>query len=106
MSSTLDGSPVCIDGYCPSNSGNRILGQVTIADAIAYSYNTPAIRAFAVSFREGLKSIRPFQFSQWTREDDAFTSALGGLQYGISPYELTNAYTVFVNDGIYQPKHR
>ncbi|WP_410502582.1 transglycosylase domain-containing protein [Exiguobacterium acetylicum] len=103
LSSTLDGSPVCIDGYCPSNSGNRILGQVTIADAIAYSYNTPAIRAFAVSFREGLKSIRPFQFSQWTREDDAFTSALGGLQYGISPYELTNAYTVFVNDGIYQP---
>ncbi|MER2123821.1 MAG: transglycosylase domain-containing protein [Exiguobacterium indicum] len=103
LSSTLDGSPVCIDGYCPSNSGNRILGQVTIADAIAYSYNTPAIRAFAVSFREGLKSIRPFQFSQWTREDDAFTSALGGLQYGISPYELTNAYTVFVNDGIYRP---
>ncbi|MCQ4091214.1 transglycosylase domain-containing protein [Exiguobacterium sp. LL15] len=103
LSSTLDGSPVCIDGYCPSNSGNRILGRVTIADAIAYSYNTPAIRAFAVSFREGLKSIRPFQFSQWTREDDAFTSALGGLQYGISPYELTNAYTVFVNDGIYRP---
>ena len=103
LSSTLDGSPVCIDGYCPSNSGNRILGQVTIADAIAYSYNTPAIRAFAVSFREGLKSIRPFQFSQWTREDDAFTSALGGLQYGISPYELTNAYSVFVNDGIYRP---
>lgn len=103
LSSTLDGSPVCIDGYCPSNSGNRILGQVTIADAIAYSYNTPAIRAFAVSFREGLKSIRPFHFSQWTREDDAFTSALGGLQYGISPYELTNAYTVFVNDGIYRP---
>lgn len=103
LSSTLDGSPVCIDGYCPSNSGNRILGQVTIADAIAYSYNTPAIRAFAVSFREGLKSIRPFQFSQWTREDDAFTSALGGLQYGISPYELTNAYTVFVNDGLYRP---
>lgn len=103
LSSTLDGSPVCIDGYCPSNSGNRILGQVTIADAIAFSYNTPAIRAFAVSFREGLKSIRPFQFSQWTREDDAFTSALGGLQYGVSPYELTNAYTVFVNDGIYRP---
>ncbi|WP_214729782.1 transglycosylase domain-containing protein [Exiguobacterium sp. s168] len=103
LSSTLDGSPVCIDGYCPSNSGNRILGQVTIADAIAYSYNTPAIRAFAVSFREGLKSIRPFQFSQWTREDDTFTSALGGLQYGISPYELTNAYTVFVNDGLYRP---
>ena len=103
LSSTLDGSPVCIDGYCPSNSGNRILGQVTIADAIAYSYNTPAIRAFAVSFREGLKSIRPFQFSQWTREDDAFTSALGGLQYGISPYELTNAYTVLVNDGLYRP---
>ncbi len=103
LSSTLDGSPVCIDGYCPSNSGNRILGQVTIADAIAYSYNTPAIRAFAVSFQEGLKSIRPFQFSQWTREDDAFTSALGGLQYGISPYELTNAYSVFVNDGIYRP---
>lgn len=103
LSSTLDGSPVCIDGYCPSNSGNRILGQVTIADAIAYSYNTPAIRAFAVSFREGLKSIRPFHFSRWTREDDAFTSALGGLQYGISPYELTNAYSVFVNDGIYRP---
>lgn len=103
LSSTLDGSPVCIDGYCPSNSGNRILGQVTIADAIAFSYNTPAIRAFAVSFREGLKSIRPFQFRQWTREDDAFTSALGGLQYGVSPYELTNAYTVFVNDGIYRP---
>ncbi|MGI1806380.1 transglycosylase domain-containing protein [Exiguobacterium sp. TDN 0502] len=103
LSSTLDGSPVCIDRYCPSNSGNRILGQVTVADAIAYSYNTPAIRAFSVSFREGLKSIRPFQFSQWTREDDAFTSALGGLRYGVSPYELTNAYTLLVNDGVYRP---
>ena len=103
LTSRLDGSPVCFDGYCPQNSSNRILGDVTIADAIAYSYNTPALRAFAVSFNEGLKAIRPFRFSQWTDEDNSYNSALGGLKYGVSPLELTNAYTTFVNDGLYSP---
>ncbi|OIN65772.1 glycosyl transferase [Exiguobacterium sp. KRL4] len=103
LTSRLDGSPVCFDGYCPQNSSNRILGRVTIADAIAYSYNTPALRAFAVSFNEGLKTIRPFRFSQWTDEDNSYNSALGGLKYGVSPLELTNAYTTFVNDGLYSP---
>ncbi|MDI3235579.1 transglycosylase domain-containing protein [Exiguobacterium antarcticum] len=103
LTSRLDGSPVCFDGYCPQNSSNRILGRVTIADAIAYSYNTPALRAFAVSFNEGLKTIRPFRFSHWTDEDNSYNSALGGLKYGVSPLELTNAYTTFVNDGLYSP---
>lgn len=103
LSSRLDGSPVCFDGYCPQNSSNRVLGSVTIADAIAYSYNTPALRAFSVSFSEGLKTIRPFRFSQWTDEDNSYNSALGGLKYGVSPLELTNSYTTFVNDGLYSP---
>ncbi|MGA9232347.1 MAG: transglycosylase domain-containing protein [Exiguobacterium oxidotolerans] len=103
LSSPLDGRPVCFDGYCPENSGNRILGEVTLADAIAYSYNTPALRAFSVSFAEGLKAIRPFKFSQWSKQDNAYTSALGGLKYGVSPYELTNAYTTLANDGLYSP---
>ncbi|WP_214847425.1 transglycosylase domain-containing protein [Exiguobacterium sp. s193] len=103
LSSPLDGRPVCFDGYCPENSGNRILKDVTIADAIAYSYNTPALRAFSVSFAEGLKTIRPFAFSQWTKADNSYSSALGGLKYGVSPYELTNAYTTLVNDGLYSP---
>ncbi len=103
LTSRLDGSPVCFDGYCPQNSSNRVLGSVTIADAIAYSYNTPALRAFSVSFNEGLKTIRPFRFSQWTEEDNSYNSALGGLKYGVSPLELTNAYTTLVNDGLYSP---
>lgn len=103
LSSPLDGRPVCFDGYCPENSGNRILKDVTIADAIAFSYNTPALRAFSVSFAEGLKAIRPFEFSQWTKADNSYSSALGGLKYGVSPYELTNAYTTLVNDGLYSP---
>ncbi|WP_114570552.1 transglycosylase domain-containing protein [Exiguobacterium flavidum] len=103
LRSLIDGRPICYGGHCPRNSGGQTLGDVRLVDAVAFSYNTPALHAFETVFDEGLETIRPFHFSKWSKEDDSYNSALGGLKYGVSVLELTDAYTTIANDGIYSP---
>ena len=102
LDTILDGRPVCYGTYCPTNSGNRILGDVSFRDTVAYSYNTPALAAFTAIDQEAAYTTADMMFSQWdAKSDNSLASALGGLTQGVSPKELAAAYTPFLNQGVY-----
>lgn len=102
LDTVLDGRSVCYETYCPTNSGNRILGDVSLKDTVAYSYNTPALAAFTSIDQERAYETADMMFSQWDPvKDSNLSSALGGLTQGVSPKELAAAYTPFLNKGVY-----
>lgn len=102
LDTVLDGRPTCYGSYCPRNSRNRVLADVSLKDAIAYSYNTPALAAFSSIDQQQAFETADMMFSQWDKDkDNSLASALGGLTQGVSPKELAAAYTPFLNNGVY-----
>jgi penicillin-binding protein 4 len=101
----ISGEAFCQNGYCPQNYSKRNYGLVTIEHAFANSYNTPAVRIFE---RTGIKKsfgyLNRFHFQKVTPNDYKLPSAVGGFSVGVSPLELTNAFTSF-DEGIYQQAH-
>jgi penicillin-binding protein 4 len=96
----VDAGAICIKGYCPKNYGGAIYGKVSLEQAFTHSYNTPAIRLFLqVGVDEAFNDLSPFHFEQVTDRDRVPASAVGGFTTGMSPLELTEAYTVFSNEG-------
>lgn len=47
--------------------------------------------------------LEKFEWSKLTPGDRQYAAALGGIEYGVSPVELTSAYTVFSSGGTYEP---
>ncbi|TKH13501.1 penicillin-binding protein [Peribacillus simplex] len=99
----VSGASYCSNSYCPKNYSGDSYGMVTLRTAFAQSYNTPAIRIFKKTGVEtSFKYLDAFDFKKVSKKDHHTSSAIGGFEYGMSPLELTNAYTSF-NDGNYQP---
>ncbi|MFD6209635.1 transglycosylase domain-containing protein [Peribacillus sp. NPDC060253] len=99
----VSGASYCSNSYCPKNYSGDSYGMVTLRSAFAQSYNTPAIRLFEkTGMEKSFKYLDAFDFKKVTKNDHHISSAIGGFEYGMSPLELTNAYTSF-NDGNYQP---
>lgn len=105
----LDDAPVIMkDGskgfHIPKNANNRYQGLVTARYALNKSLNLPALKLFnekvgidnawAFSKKLGITTIQ---------EDDynAQTGVIGGLRYGVSVEELTNAYSSIGNQGAF-----
>ncbi|WP_260285690.1 transglycosylase domain-containing protein [Peribacillus aracenensis] len=99
----VSGASYCSNSYCPKNYSGDSYGMVSIRTAFAQSYNTPAIRIFEKTGVEtSFKYLDAFDFNKVSKKDHHTSSAIGGFEYGMSPLELTDAYTSF-NDGNYQP---
>ncbi len=106
LKTKVNSNDVCFGDYCPKNYGGKQYGNVTITTAFKYSLNTPAVRMLdQLGVNKGFSYLEQFNFSRMQPEDYRLPSALGGLTVGISPLELTNAYTTFANDGIFQPAY-
>ncbi|PLT34025.1 transglycosylase domain-containing protein [Bacillus sp. V5-8f] len=101
----VSGQSYCRNGYCPKNYGGGIYGMVTIKKAFANSYNTPAIRLLEkTGIKKSFGYLDSFNFVKVTEEDHRLPSAVGGFQVGVSPLELTDAFTSF-HEGTYLPAH-
>ncbi len=118
-SSIVDDSPVEIyeheDGSIteyPHNSPDVYSGNITLADALAYSKNTVAVRLYkmlgAESIYKNLTENYGFDTivkSKLTPTGATVTDlavsplALGQLSYGVTLRKLTEAYTAFSSDG-------
>jgi penicillin-binding protein 4 len=95
----------CIGDYCPINYGGVQPGNVTLKQSLAQSYNSSALRLLErIGIEEAFKSLSAFSFKKVLNEDKTFASSVGGFTYGMSPLELTDAYTSFI-DGNYQESH-
>ncbi len=94
----------CKDGYCPQNYGGATYGLVSLERAFIHSYNTPAVRLLdIIGIENGFNDLARFNFSKVSKSDHVLPAAIGGFTYGVTPLELTSAYTVFANKGVYQP---
>lgn len=104
--SKIDASKFCSADYCPQNYNNRTYGTVTLETAFKYSYNTPAIRIMdRVGVNKAFSYLEPFHFAKLVSADYRLPAALGGFTNGMTPLEMTNAYTTFGNSGVYTPSH-
>ncbi|SDO27103.1 transglycosylase domain-containing protein [Alkalicoccus daliensis] len=100
--SLIDAGTFSYDGYVPRNSGGAVYGVVTLEEALKNSYNTAAVRLLhKIGIDTGFSYLNKFNFSRITAEDRKLPAALGGLSRGVSVNELTQAYTVFSNNGYY-----
>ena len=100
--SQTNAGPLCIKGYCPKNYGGANYGMVTIEKAFIHSYNTPAVRMLQqVGVAEAFSDLAAFEFKKVTAQDHVPAAAVGGFTTGVSPLEMTSAYTVFSNKGLF-----
>jgi len=88
--------PTC---YSPENYDNKYLGPVTLREALAQSRNVPAVKVlYLTGLDKALKLAERFGITSLTdRNRYGLTLVLGGGE--VSLLELTNAYSVFANDG-------
>ncbi|EDL63466.1 transglycosylase domain-containing protein [Bacillus sp. SG-1] len=103
ISERISADNYCIGNYCPINYGGRQHGNVTMNTAFSQSYNTPALRLFEkVGIANAFAKLDPFDFEKVQEKDYTYAASIGGFTYGMSPLEMTDAYTSFI-DGQYQP---
>ncbi|KUP06088.1 hypothetical protein Q73_11945 [Bacillus coahuilensis m2-6] len=95
----------CVNGYCPKNYGGREYGQVPLETAFIHSYNTPAVRLLnQLGIETAFSYLEPFTFQHIVNEDKTLAAAVGGFTRGMSPLELTGAYTSFINGKYVSPR--
>lgn len=105
-STMINAGPFCKYGFCPQNYGGSIYGNVTLTTALKYSYNTAAVRLLdQVGIQTAFQYLDKFQFSKVSNVDQTLAAALGGFSHGVTPLELTNAYTTFAHDGYFKRAH-
>ncbi|MCM3734681.1 PBP1A family penicillin-binding protein [Bacillus cytotoxicus] len=101
----LKDEPIEINDYKPKNIGNVYHGNVTMYEAIANSYNAPAVRLLQqIGLEKGLKSLERFGIPL-QKNDNSYQLALGGMSEGTSPFVMAQAYATFANDGVQMEAH-
>ncbi len=99
---SINAADFCKKDYCPKNYSGHGYGTVTLKTALKYSFNTPAVRMMDdVGVKQAFSYLKKFQFAKIVPDDYRLPAAIGGFTYGITPLELTSAYTTFANNGIY-----
>ncbi|KWX80770.1 carboxypeptidase [Paenibacillus riograndensis] len=105
----LDDAPIILkDGgkgfHIPKNANNRYQGLVTARYALNKSLNLPALKLF--NEKVGIEKAWAFskKLGITTIQDDDYkaqTGVIGGLKYGVTVEDLTNAYSSIGNQGAF-----
>lgn len=89
-----------IDGYQPVNWDYQTRGKVTMVDAIANSWNIPAVWLLnKIGIESGADFVRRAGITL-EKEDFNPSLALGALTLGVSPLQMAEAYSSFANLGV------
>lgn len=104
--SPIDDSPMLLpDGqtgvHIPFNWDNRYHGIISAREALRKSWNIPAIKTYLkVTIPKALDYVKKMGVTTLTESDNhAATGVIGGLAYGLTVEEITNAYATFANRG-------
>lgn len=99
----VDAGPFSKNGYEPKNYGGAVYGKVPMQEALKKSYNTAAVRLFDFVGPQLVYEnyMDKFDFTRLVADDRVLPAALGGLTYGVSALEITQAFTSFMTDGVY-----
>lgn len=105
LSSLVNANNVCIGNYCPTNYSKKEYGYVTLKKAFANSYNTPAVRIFMqTGIKNSFSYLNKFGFEKVSERDENPSAAIGGFTYGMTPLEMTSAYTSFIDGSYKKPR--
>ncbi|MCZ8520241.1 MULTISPECIES: transglycosylase domain-containing protein [Paenibacillus] len=107
--SVIDDVPIILkDGgkgyHIPENWDDGYHGLITARRAFNQSYNIPAIKLFLndVGIEKAWKFANQIGVTSINEEDYvAQTGVIGGLRYGVTVRELTNAYATMGNKGVF-----
>ena len=99
--STVDDEPLTIDipgsgPWTPKNYGDKYMGRVTLADALAHSLNTAAVRVSEYAGRENVRQVAS-DFGITTDLAQGPALALGASEASL--LETTGAYAGILNGG-------
>jgi penicillin-binding protein 2A len=85
--------------YAPSNYNDQYLGEVPMYIAVKDSLNLPAVWLLnELGVQKGIDTVKRFGIPL-EKGDRKLGLALGGLEKGVSPMVMAEAYSVFPNDG-------
>ena len=103
---TIEDSPITINGWSPQNDSRRFSGMVTMRTVATFSMNVPTVKIAQkvgmdkIIYYAQQMGITTFVLDGETN-DRNFATTLGGMTKGVTPLELTSAYGTFANKGIY-----
>lgn len=90
-------------GYSPRNFDGEYHGYVSARQALAKSYNVPAVKILNALGTEKAAAYLEKLGLHTERDDLSLALALGGMKKGYSLQELTQAYSAFACGGTYAP---
>jgi penicillin-binding protein 1A len=104
--SVFDDVPVYLDPLTdekyPTNYDHTYRGLVSAREALKYSLNTIAAKVWTIDSgfsRSSLSYLSKVGIHR--QEEDYISTALGGLEIGVSPLQMAGAYVPFANKGLY-----
>ncbi|MBD1370932.1 transglycosylase domain-containing protein [Hazenella sp. IB182357] len=87
-----------------NNSGKKNYGRVTAAQALQHSYNIPVIKVFRrLGINKGYSYTSPMNITR--HKNDYEAAALGGATVGYRVSDMTAAYAMIANNGMYNKPH-
>jgi penicillin-binding protein 1C len=96
---TEEGTP-----YTPKNFDLDYHGMVTVRDALANSYNIPAVKALEYAGTSNVLLLaKAFGITSLEKDADFYGLALTLGDGELTLYDLTHAFSVFANKGMLQP---
>ncbi|WP_303863244.1 transglycosylase domain-containing protein [Alkalibaculum bacchi] len=100
--SLIKDESITIAGYTPRNVDNKFVGYLTAREAIVDSRNIPAIKTMnAIGANNALEYIKKFGITTIAQKDyNNLAIATGGMTNGITPIEMTQAFSAFSNEGV------
>ncbi len=106
--STVLDAEITVGDWSPKNSYSGYKGKMSVKRAVQISSNTAAVRVLQeLGISKSYKYLTDkFGVTSLSESDKNLSSlGLGGLTNGITPEELTAAYAVFANGGMYFKPH-
>jgi len=96
----LKDEPMSFGEYEPSNYNNEYAGEVPMYEAVKESKNVSAVWLLnEIGIEKGLDSTKRFGIPL-EKGDRNLSLALGGLEEGVSPLIMAEAYSAFPNNGV------
>lgn len=101
-STTVVDERTSFGGWSPQNSGNSYSGTITYRQALINSKNVPSVKLFnSMGVDNAIQWMKGFGITTFVDDDYNLSTALGGMSYGIKPFEMAAAYNVINNNGVY-----
>ncbi|MEH7885108.1 PBP1A family penicillin-binding protein [Bacillus sp. JJ1609] len=105
MFDMLQDMPMDLGGYQPMNYDRQYRGQVSMYEAVINSYNVPPVWLLdKMGVKYGINAVERFGIKV-EEEDHQLGLALGGMNKGVSPLTLAQAYSAFPNKGLMTEAH-